>query len=444
MTRIAALTGLSEDYVDRVDLRPEHIRFLTELLRDQRRTVGRIDGRFAGWDADYGRETVDDRSVDRRDHRPVRGGAEPLRQGRARLRQRPAVRGADRPRASVVLQGVRGRSTCSCWTSWPRRCGSTRICGVHVACGYYDAATPVLRGRDTTSLTWPSRPSWRANIEFAYYEAGHMMYMHEPSRLDQSARLAAFVHGQLPGSLAQPGRRRPGCGRSRPRPRSRRTAAAARRTRRSRCCPRRPRSRPRSAPGSACRCRRSRRRPPGRAARRVSKLSLRPQATTRPSAVRAALWLTPAAIAITPSRPAGTVVSPKSGSPQARPARRWSAPGCARLPPRRRRPRAARAARRPGRIRCRPRRRPGRPATARLCSAPAETDVTPPRPAGTGPGRSRCCPRRRPSRQWSAPGCGSRPAAIAVTPRQAAGTSVMPSALLPQAMTWPADVTARL
>ena len=33
----------------------------------------------------------------------------------------------------------------------------------------------------------------RENVEFAYYEAGHMMYLHEPSRLDQSARLAEFV-----------------------------------------------------------------------------------------------------------------------------------------------------------------------------------------------------------------------------------------------------------
>jgi carboxypeptidase C (cathepsin A) len=35
--------------------------------------------------------------------------------------------------------------------------------------------------------------SLRSNVEHAYYEAGHMMYVHEPSRLQQSTDLASFV-----------------------------------------------------------------------------------------------------------------------------------------------------------------------------------------------------------------------------------------------------------
>ena len=48
MRTLARLTGLSEEYVDRTDLRVEHWRFCTELLRDRGLTVGRIDGRFSG------------------------------------------------------------------------------------------------------------------------------------------------------------------------------------------------------------------------------------------------------------------------------------------------------------------------------------------------------------------------------------------------------------
>jgi carboxypeptidase C (cathepsin A) len=33
------------------------------------------------------------------------------------------------------------------------------------------------------------------NLEFRYYPAGHMMYVHEPSRLQQSQDLAAFIRG---------------------------------------------------------------------------------------------------------------------------------------------------------------------------------------------------------------------------------------------------------
>ena len=42
------LSGLTEDYVDRADLRIEHWRYFTELLRDQRLAVGRLDARFTG------------------------------------------------------------------------------------------------------------------------------------------------------------------------------------------------------------------------------------------------------------------------------------------------------------------------------------------------------------------------------------------------------------
>jgi carboxypeptidase C (cathepsin A) len=63
---------------------------------------------------------------------------------------------------------------------------------VHVAYGYYDGATPPHAAEDVLAhLRIPEE--LRANIEHRYYEAGHMMYVHEPSRRQQSADLADFV-----------------------------------------------------------------------------------------------------------------------------------------------------------------------------------------------------------------------------------------------------------
>jgi carboxypeptidase C (cathepsin A) len=63
---------------------------------------------------------------------------------------------------------------------------------VHVACGYHDGATPFAAAEHAFAhIKIPDEV--RANISFDYYEAGHMMYVHEPSRLRQSATLSAFV-----------------------------------------------------------------------------------------------------------------------------------------------------------------------------------------------------------------------------------------------------------
>ena len=127
--RVAALTGLTEDYVDRVNLRPEHIRFLTELLRDQRRVVGRIDGRFLGWDTDYGREQwTSDPSID-----AITGpyAAALNHYVRAELGYE-----SDLPYEiltsrvqPVVVQGVRGRPRVRGRQAGRGPCGPTRACG---------------------------------------------------------------------------------------------------------------------------------------------------------------------------------------------------------------------------------------------------------------------------------------------------------------------------
>jgi carboxypeptidase C (cathepsin A) len=191
VARIAALTGLAEDYVDRVNLRPEHVRFFTEVLRARRRTVGRLDGRFTGWEADYGKEEMrNDPSLDAIAgpyaaalNHYVRGELEyrsdlpyELLTERVQPWSYKEFEGAHLFVADKLAEAMR--------TNPHMR--------VHVSCGYYDGATPYFAVEHTFAhLAIP--PEIAGQVEFSYFEAGHMMYVHEPSRVRQSAELGSFV-----------------------------------------------------------------------------------------------------------------------------------------------------------------------------------------------------------------------------------------------------------
>jgi carboxypeptidase C (cathepsin A) len=63
---------------------------------------------------------------------------------------------------------------------------------IHVASGYHDGATPYY-ATDHVMARLAIPDELRGNISTEYYEAGHMMYVHEPSRLKQSQDIADFV-----------------------------------------------------------------------------------------------------------------------------------------------------------------------------------------------------------------------------------------------------------
>lgn len=63
---------------------------------------------------------------------------------------------------------------------------------IHVSLGYYDCNTPYFAAEDVLARLRLSS-GLRARIERAYYHSGHMMYVHEPSRVQQSWDLCDFV-----------------------------------------------------------------------------------------------------------------------------------------------------------------------------------------------------------------------------------------------------------
>jgi carboxypeptidase C (cathepsin A) len=190
--RLASLTGLSEEYVDRANLRIEHWRFFGELLRDERRTAGRLDGRFSGPARSAIAEEMDaDSSMDALNGPFASAWNHYVRDELGYENDLPYEQLSTRAFTAWSYKDFEGRPV-DATPKLERAMRANPHLQVHVAYGYYDGATPHFAAEDVFAhLDLPAE--LKANIEHRYYEAGHMMYIHEPSRVRQSKDLAAFI-----------------------------------------------------------------------------------------------------------------------------------------------------------------------------------------------------------------------------------------------------------
>ena len=190
---LARLTGLSEDYIERTDLRIEHWRFCTELLRDRGLTVGRIDGRFSGPLHSRIAENMDaDPSMDAMDAPFTAALHHYLR----------SELGSTLDLSYEVFANAIQEWSFKEFEGKPifvadkleRVMRANPHLRVRIEYGYYDLATPYHAAEDMVAhLRLPDDAFDR--IEHACFETGHMPYLHEASRKRESAGIAAFVAG---------------------------------------------------------------------------------------------------------------------------------------------------------------------------------------------------------------------------------------------------------
>ena len=191
-SRVGDYTGLGATYLDRYDLRLHIIRFCKELLREQRRTVGRIDSRYTGIDRVPDGDNIEaDPSLDAT-------GAVATSALNNYLRQELEF-------DSEKIYNIMSMKVNERWnyedfknryvdTSEKMRELMSRSNGtkVFVANGYYDLATPHFATEYTFSHMGLD-PEVRGNVRMEYYEAGHMMYVHQPSLERLASHLREFV-----------------------------------------------------------------------------------------------------------------------------------------------------------------------------------------------------------------------------------------------------------
>ena len=198
--RVARYTGLSADWVERSQLRIDIMHFTKELLRDQHRSVGRLDSRFTGIDrVGVGAEPDYDPSFTNvmgpytaMFNEFVRGELKyeidlPYEILNLKANEQWSF-GEHENRFVEVVETLRQAMTVNPFLK------------VWVGSGYYDLATPYFATEYTFNHLGLDA-SLRGNITIDEYEAGHMMYLHRPSLAKLSRDLSRFVLGAVPAWL---------------------------------------------------------------------------------------------------------------------------------------------------------------------------------------------------------------------------------------------------
>jgi len=197
--QLARYTGLSEQFVADNDMLVTLSRFNHELLRGERRVVGRLDSRFTTYDLDPG---SDEAQLDPSEA-TIRNTFTPA--WNDYVRRELKYRDDD---VYYILGGGIGRwhypqnQYADVAPSIERAFTKNPYLRLYVAMGYYDMATPYFAVEYTLGQLRVS-PEVRANITTDYFAAGHMMYIDGPS----DAKLRAGIRGFIDGAVKQPDRR---------------------------------------------------------------------------------------------------------------------------------------------------------------------------------------------------------------------------------------------
>ncbi len=194
--KLARYLGISLDYIKRCNLRVQYFRYCKELLRDQHRTVGRLDSRFLGIDRDAAGEHFE--------YDPSYA----VIQGPYTATFNDYVRQELNYESDLPYEILNPKVWP--WNYEPHQNEFANVAEtlrqamtvnpylkVYVANGYFDLATPFL-ATEYTFNHLDIDPTLMNNVTMHYYEAGHMMYAHLPSLAQMKVDIDSFLESAIP------------------------------------------------------------------------------------------------------------------------------------------------------------------------------------------------------------------------------------------------------
>lgn len=200
--RMSKYTGLSVTYLKESNLRVSQPRFRKELMRDDRRTLGRYDGRFEGIDSDAAGETPESDAADTAIRGAFTGAFNDYLERELNYSSdvdykvsatairdwdwKHAIRGSQRP----VPLPIMGSDLGDAMRANPHL-------KVMSANGYFDLATPFFATEyDLGHMDIDAK--LRGNLSFTYYPSGHMVYLNVDALKQFKQDLAAFYDSAAP------------------------------------------------------------------------------------------------------------------------------------------------------------------------------------------------------------------------------------------------------
>lgn len=194
--KLSYFVGLSKDYILKSDLKVLVPRYQKQLLADKGLTVGRLDGRFMGDEADKVSEApnLGDPSSYQVDAAYTASLNHYYASELKIKMDRPYLTSNDK-----IGEIWRWRPTPdnTYWEPSPpnvaRTLGETMrrntAMKVMVASGYYDLICPFF----DTEYTFARNGIVKERVQMTYYEGGHMMYLHEPDLIKLSLDIRNFL-----------------------------------------------------------------------------------------------------------------------------------------------------------------------------------------------------------------------------------------------------------
>ncbi len=190
---LARWTGLSEDYIDRANLRVPLGRFAEELLRAQNRVIGRFDARYQGY--------VRDRLSGSMEYDPTLEAVAGVFAATFNNYVRTELNyKSDLPYEILAsIQWDWGEQNRYLDVADTLADSVTRnpFLHVHVSSGFYDLATPWAAVRYTFNHLRLD-PDLAKNITIDTYTSGHMTYLNLPDLKKEKADLAHFIREAVP------------------------------------------------------------------------------------------------------------------------------------------------------------------------------------------------------------------------------------------------------